>query len=358
MLLLHYDGSQWQPAPNSETRGQQVCAAGISDFSFYTVGYQDSKPAFAADAAGPALAHLQGITDASAPLPAVVVGDNPLDYRISPPLPEGLSFNPATRIIYGAPAATSPRTEYTLNAIDYDSPGTAWDDDTAALPFTIAVGPNLRPGFAPQSAVAPQVYAVGERVRLELPAATGGNGALTYRLSPRLPDGLHVDAADRAIAGIPTTSIPEPRRYTLTATDADGSFTTLTFTIQVLHLDTTPTFGSAAVPHQTYTATPATTPAATPTTPTAVPTVPAPQPTAIVSTPMPTSTPAAPAATTPTAAPAPTATAAPDPTPPAPPAGEDTGPGLLVPALIGAAILLAIAIAIAVAIVIIRRRAR
>lgn len=169
-------------------------------------------------------------------------------------MPEGLSFNPATRVIYSAPAATQPRTEYTLNAIDYDSPGTAWDDDTAALPFTIAVGPNLRPGFAPQSAVAPQVYAVGDQVRPQLPAAAGGNGPLTYRLSPRLPDGLHFDATTRAIAGIPTTSSPEPRPYTLTATDADGRFTTLTFTIQVLRLDTTPTFGSAAVPHQTYTA--------------------------------------------------------------------------------------------------------
>ena len=223
MLLLHYDGQQWRPVAGSETRGQQqvVCAAGISDFSFYTVGYQDSKPAFAEDAVGPTLEYLQGITDASAPLPAAAGGDTPLDYRITPPLPKGLSFNPDTRVIFGAPAATLPRTEYILTAIDYDGAGIIWDDDTATLPFTIRVGANLRPSFAPASAVAPQVYAVGDRVRLELPAASGGNGALTYRLAPRLPAGLYFDAATRAIAGVPTTSMAAPRRYTLVATDAD-----------------------------------------------------------------------------------------------------------------------------------------
>ena len=59
MALLDYDGAQWQPAPDSEMRGQQlVCAAGISDFSYYTVGYQDSKPAFGEDAVGPVLEYL------------------------------------------------------------------------------------------------------------------------------------------------------------------------------------------------------------------------------------------------------------------------------------------------------------
>ena len=72
----------------------------------------------------------------------------PPDYRVTPPLPPGLTFNPATRIIAGAPAATLPRTEYTLTPIDYDGADTTWNDDRATLSFAIRVGANLRPFFA------------------------------------------------------------------------------------------------------------------------------------------------------------------------------------------------------------------
>ena len=223
VVLLHYDGSEWRPAPGSERRGRQVCAAGVSDFSLYAAGYPDSKPTFGA-ATGPALEYVQGVPETSAPLPAATGGDIArLGYRLAPALPAGLAFNPATRIISGTPGVASPRTEYILTAVDHDHTGTTADDDTATLSFTITVRANLRPVFAAGAGVAPQAYTVGEGARLELPAASGGNGVLSYRLTPALPAGLSFDADTRVIDGVPLASLSAPRRYTLTVRDGDGA---------------------------------------------------------------------------------------------------------------------------------------
>ena len=223
VVLLHYDGSEWRPATGSERRGRQVCAAGVGDFSLYAAGYPDSKPTFGA-ATGPALEYVQGVPETSAPLPAATGGDIArLGYRLAPALPAGLSFNPATRIISGTPGVASPRTEYILTAVDHDHTGTTADDDTATLSFTITVRADLRPVFAAGAGVAAQAYTVGAAARLELPAASGGNGVLSYRLAPGLPAGLSFDAATRVIAGVPLASLSAPRRYTLTVRDGDGA---------------------------------------------------------------------------------------------------------------------------------------
>ena len=72
---------------------------------------------------------------------------------------------------------------------------------------------------------------------LTLPAATGGNGTLSYSLSPSLPSGLSFDAATRVLSGRPTAAAASAT-YTYTVSDADGITTaadkdTLTFTIAV-----------------------------------------------------------------------------------------------------------------------------
>ena len=71
-----------------------------------------------------------------------------------------------------------------------------------------------------------------------LPAATGGNGTLTYALRPALPAGLTFDAATRTISGVPTATMSQAE-YTYTATDADASnpdSDSLTFDIEVAHV--------------------------------------------------------------------------------------------------------------------------
>ena len=84
-----------------------------------------------------------------------------------------------------------------------------------------------------------------------LPEATGGDGVLTYSLSPALPAGVTRDAATREVAGAPT-SVLARTTYTWTATDADGDRATLSFAIAV-EADTAPVFEPDGFPAQTYT---------------------------------------------------------------------------------------------------------
>ena len=72
-------------------------------------------------------------------------------------------------------------------------------------------------------------FRVGHAVSVPLPAATGGNGTLSYGLAPALRsglaydlgNGLAFDAGTRAISGTPTAAA-DRTTYTYTATDADG----------------------------------------------------------------------------------------------------------------------------------------
>ena len=93
---------------------------------------------------------------------------------------------------------------------------------------------------------------MGTPVDLTLPAATGGNGALTYTLTPAWPTGLTFDGATRVLSGTPNTAAPETE-YTYTATDEDDDAVTLTFSITV-EADTAPAFADGeTVADQTYT---------------------------------------------------------------------------------------------------------
>ena len=68
-----------------------------------------------------------------------------------------------------------------------------------------------------------------------LPAASGGDGVLTYTISPDLPAGLTFDAATRLLSGTPT-AVQSATLYTYTATDSDAAdpdSASLTFWITV-----------------------------------------------------------------------------------------------------------------------------
>ena len=157
-------------------------------------------------------------------LPTASGGDGALVYALSPQLPEGLAFDADTRMVTGTPVEVMAETEYTWTATDADG-------DEATLAFSITVVEDLIPEFT--ETVSDQLYWVGAAIdALELPAASGGDGALAYTLLPQLPEGLAFDADTRMVTGTPVEVMAE-KVYTLTATDADGDTAMLSFRVEV-----------------------------------------------------------------------------------------------------------------------------
>ena len=184
----------------------------------------DRQPSFG-DATVAAQRYMVGTAITPLILPAATDGDPPLRYALTSALPVGLSFDETTRTMSGTPAAEQAATTYTWMVTDGDG-------DTALLTFTVEVVSDLMPTFG-DAAVEAQRYRVGTPVALPLPAATGGDGALSYRLAPALPVGLSFDNATRSVSGTPAAE-QAATTYTWTATDEDGDTASLTFTVEVL----------------------------------------------------------------------------------------------------------------------------
>ncbi len=94
------------------------------------------------------------------------------------------------------------------------------------------------PSFAGMQPIANQTYLANSAITdLTLPAASGGEGTLSYTLAPTggggLPNGLTFDADTRVLSGTPDTE-QAATGYTYTVTAGDGNTATLGFTIEVL----------------------------------------------------------------------------------------------------------------------------
>ena len=158
-------------------------------------------------------------------LPAATGGDGSLSYTLDRTLPAGLTLDSANRRITGTPTAAQAATIYTWTATDSDG-------DFACLTFNITVSANALPTFG-ESTIPDQTYTQNTRIgTLNLPAATGGDGSLSYTLDGTLPAGLTLDSANRRITGTPT-AVQAATSYTWKATDSDGDFASLTFSITV-----------------------------------------------------------------------------------------------------------------------------
>ena len=160
-----------------------------------------------------------GSTIQSLRLPVATGGTAPYTYSLSP-IPAGLSFSSATRILSGTPttAATATSIIYTAR----DAAGRS-----ASLTFTITV--RAKPIFTP-SVIADQTFTVGEPVILTLPVASGGTPPYAYTLAP-LPEGLSFNSDGRILSGTPTTAGTITATYT--ATDTANMSASLTFTIEI-----------------------------------------------------------------------------------------------------------------------------
>ncbi len=98
-------------------------------------------------------------------------------------------------------------------------------------PFEFTEATDTMPSFATDSNPGNQTYTAGTTIdTLTLPEATGGDGTLTYNLSPSVP-GLSFNTSTRRLTGAPTTAGTHSMTYTVT--DADGDSDSLTFTITV-----------------------------------------------------------------------------------------------------------------------------
>ena len=208
-------------------------------------------------------------------VPAATSGNGTITYTASN-LPDGLRFDATgsdspgcpgsqAREICGTPTTAAAAATVTITAQDGDANRAA--TDRATLTFTIAVETNAVPTFGSGS-VSNKTYIAGQAIAdFTVPAASGGNGAITYAAA-NLPDGLVFDATGtdtpgctgteaREICGTPTTA-GAARTVTITADDADANMASsdqgmLTFTIAV-DADTAPSFGMGSVTNRTYVA--------------------------------------------------------------------------------------------------------
>ena len=90
---------------------------------------------------------------------------------------------------------------------------------------------DTQPSFAGASGPGNQSYTVGTAISaLTLPTASGGDGTLTYSLSPTVA-GLTFSSATRRLTGTPTAA--GTYNMTYTARDADGDLATLNFVVTV-----------------------------------------------------------------------------------------------------------------------------
>ena len=149
-------------------------------------------------------------------LPAASGGDGLLTYSLTPPVP-GLTFNPDNRTLTGS-ATTLGTTSLTYKVADSDSNNAA--SDTATLIFDLQV--YAAATFTDTSLHnSEQAHAVGRAgFSLQLPAATGGRGTLSYALTGTLPTGVTFTMATRTLAGTPTQV--ERRLLSWTVTDGEG----------------------------------------------------------------------------------------------------------------------------------------
>ena len=190
----------------------------------------DTVPVFSSGVSD--LDYTAGSAISSLTFPAATGGNGSLVYSLTPAV-SGLRFSPQTRQLTGTP--TSPGT-YNMTYRVTDADDNTADADADSISFTIIViTPDTAPRFSGRAS--DLNYTVGAPVSgPALPIATGGNGALTYYLTPAVP-GLTFTQATRQLTGTPTS--PGTYNMTYRVTDADANTAdfdsdTIWFTITVV----------------------------------------------------------------------------------------------------------------------------
>jgi hypothetical protein len=133
-------------------------------------------------------------------------------YSVTPALPAGLLFSPATGNISGNPSALTSAAMYTITATGPGGTGT----DSVSIAVT-AAAPTLTYSHTPLS------YPVGSAIATV--TKTGASGIITgYSVTPALPGNLVLNTSTGAISGTPTV-VTAAAWYKVTATGPGGTAT-------------------------------------------------------------------------------------------------------------------------------------
>ncbi len=156
--------------------------------------------------------------------PAASGGEGELSYGLTPSLPAGLSFDLATRTLWGTPSAPQSTTRYTYSATDRNG-------DTAAISFSITVTAADRDDAAVMSILGlPSRMAAGRQATVTLTVMNTGTTTWTpfggYALGPESPQdndtwGLRRGPLSGAVAPNETTTF----EFLITAPEEPGSYT-------------------------------------------------------------------------------------------------------------------------------------
>ena len=158
----------------------------------------------------------------SCALPAASGGDGTLTYSLATP-PRNLSFNASTRVLSGTPLAAG------RHVLDYTAEDSDGDEATFSIGVIIrAAAADLRPSFS--AAFHTCSGTAGAVLSCALPAASGGDGTLTYSLATP-PQGLAFTASSRTLAGTPDAAGTTTVTYTVA--DADGDTATMSISVEI-----------------------------------------------------------------------------------------------------------------------------
>lgn len=158
-------------------------------------------------------------------LPAASGGVTPYIYTVSG-LPEGLTFNAATRRITGSTTVTGSRT------ITYEVEDAQNTTVTRTFSLTITAVQDLMPSLPMLS---DRRVSSGQAVDILMPEAVGGNTPLTYSMSG-LPTGLMFTPSTRRITGTPTALGVSTVVYNVSDADNDMASGTFSLTVAAANL--------------------------------------------------------------------------------------------------------------------------
>ncbi len=145
-------------------------------------------------------------------------------YGITPPIANGLSFNPNTGTIFGTPTAVADAVTYTISATNA----------TGSAMATVVITVNAL--AAPSITLSTDMLIATAGTAIADITITNNGGAIPatdgYSITPPIANGLSFSTSTGTISGTPT-AVADAVTYTITATNAAGMNTaTVTITVQ------------------------------------------------------------------------------------------------------------------------------